>query len=445
MNTVYYALGMLVSEAPWIFLATVPFWGSERIKKKWIAVILLAITLLRTAVEYGVTTYVSDGFALLEYSFIIQFIVFLAVYSACYKAHIIKLLYATLLTISINMPIKMLAALIVAPVITLPPDEDVVMEATPVWILAAAVLIAVAAPFVYWLYSGLLRGALAGFSVKTVLYLCATPALFFLFYAYSILAVPYFNMVYLFISPVAGVFCAYINLRMVLNLRELEQYKSDIQIQEIKNGYLLENYQTLENHYRQVSETKHEIRHHLFAIRALLDNGEYGKIKAYLSDIERYFSDAPEPVPCENRVIQAVLGHAARRARELGFEIEFEVLPLPDIRIPDAELVSLLMNLLENALDSCGGIPESKARWIQVKLKTRPPYLCLSICNARGGELIASGDSYASTKNASALHGHGIAVVRKIVDKHNGLISFGHTDDTFSVDVALPVVQPQDG
>lgn len=99
------------------------------------------------------------------------------------------------------------------------------------------------------------------------------------------------------------------------------------------------------------------------------------------------------------------------------------------------------MNLLENALESCGNIPESKDRWIQVKMKTRPPYLCLSISNARCGALIVSGETYASTKNASALHGHGIAVDRKIVDKHNGLISFDHTDDTFCVEIALPVMQ----
>lgn len=43
-------------------------------------------------------------------------------------------------------------------------------------------------------------------------------------------------------------------------------------------------------------------------------------------------------------------------------------------------------------------------------------------------------------KNTTALHGHGIAVVRKIVDKHNGIISFEHTDDMFRVEAALPVI-----
>lgn len=445
MNPVLYALGTLVSNGPWVILTTVPFWGNERIEKKWIILILLGFTLLCTAAGYGIAAWVPGGLALLDYSFILQPLLLLEVYFVCYKAHIIKLLYVTLLTVSISMPIKMLAALIAIPFVTLSPEADVIMEATPVWILAESVLMAAAAPFVYWLFSKILRDALSGFTGKTVLYLCATPALFFLFYAYSIFAVPYFNGVYLLITPVAGVFCAYINLRMILNLRELDQYKSDMQIEEIKNQYLLENYQTLENHYKQISETKHEMRHHLLAIRALFNSGEYGQLNAYLSDIEEHFSEVTAPIPCKNRVIQAVFGHAARRAREMGFSIQFEILPLPDLKIPDTDLVSLLMNLLENALESCERIGESNSRWIQVMLKTRQPYLCLSINNALWGELAVSGNSYASTKNAAALHGHGIAVVKKIVDRHNGLISFWHTDDKFCVEIALPVIQaPED-
>lgn len=440
MTPVLYALGTLVSEAPWYILTTVPFWGSERIRKRWIAVILLSFTLFRTAAGYVIAAWVPGGTALIEYSYILQPILLLAAYFVCYKVPLINLIYATLLTVSISMPLNMLAALIASPFVTLPPDADLIMEATPAWILTVTVLIGLTTPWVYRLFSRILRSALSGFTGKTVRYLCATPALFYLFYAYSIYAVPYFNWVYLFITPVAGVFCAYLNLRMILNLRELAQYKSEMQIQEMKNGYLLENYQTLENHYKQISETKHEMRHHLLAIRTLLGSGEYEQLNTYLSDIEEHFSEVPDPIPCENRVIQAVLGHAARRAREMGFTIQFEILPLPNLRIPDADLVSLLMNLLENALESCENIQESNDRWIQVKLKTRQPYLCLSISNARCGELMMNGESYISTKDASSLHGHGIAVVRKIVEKHNGLLSFEHTDDTFCVETALPVI-----
>jgi hypothetical protein len=168
------------------------------------------------------------------------------------------------------------------------------------------------------------------------------------------------------------------------NVRELAGYKSNLHTMEIKNRFMLENYQALESHITQVARMKHEMRHHLFAIRELCEKGEYERLLQYLSVIHGEFTEIEESVVCENRLIQAVLGHAARRGRELGFEVKFDVSPLPVLSVSDADLVSLFMNLLDNALESCAALAEAKERWITVRLKMRPPYLCLSVSNASG-------------------------------------------------------------
>jgi sensor histidine kinase regulating citrate/malate metabolism len=123
----------------------------------------------------------------------------------------------------------------------------------------------------------------------------------------------------------------------------------------------------------------------------------------------------------------------------MGFVIDFELLALPPITIPDTDLASLLMNLLDNALESCSHIESPENRWIKVRLKTRKPYLCFSIANASQGVLSKSGDSYISTKDDHMFHGHGIETVRNIASKHGGLSSFEHSTDTFTAEVALPV------
>jgi hypothetical protein len=228
---------------------------------------------------------------------------------------------------------------------------------------------------------------------------------------------------------------------LFINVRELAGYKSKLHTMEIRNSFMLENYQALERHITQVARMKHEMRHHLFAIRELCEKGEYERLLKYLSDNHGEFAQVEESVACENRLIQAVLGHAARRARELGFEIEFDVSPLPVLSVSDADLVSLFMNLLDNALESCAALAEAKDRWITVRLKMRPPYLCLSVSNACGDTAGIAGDSYTSSKADPLLHGHGILIVRKIAEKLSGLASFEHTNKTFSAEVALPVEQ----
>jgi sensor histidine kinase regulating citrate/malate metabolism len=226
---------------------------------------------------------------------------------------------------------------------------------------------------------------------------------------------------------------------LFVNTRELVRYKSGLQMMEMKNAFMLENYHTLESYFTQIAQMKHEIQHHLLAIRELSENEEYERLLKYLSDIQGDYREIEEPIACGNRIIQAILGHAAHRARELGFEMEFEILPLSALAIPDADLVSLFTNLLDNALESCACIPDTKDRWIKVRVKTRPPYLCLSVTNARQGKIDKTGDSYNCTKADPTFHGQGIEIVRRLTEKHNGFASFEHTENTFTAEIALPV------
>jgi hypothetical protein len=230
----------------------------------------------------------------------------------------------------------------------------------------------------------------------------------------------------------------FVSYLFLINMQELSGYKSGMKMLEIKNEFMLENYQTLEKHVTEIAQMKHEMRHHLFAVKELCKNGEHEQLLKYLSDIQEDFAEIDEPVVCDNRVIQAVLGRAARRAKEMMFEIEFEISALPPLTIPDTDMVSLFMNLLDNALESCSHIENPKNRWIKVRLKTRQPYFCLSVTNARQGTLSKSGDAYISTKTDPVLHGHGIEIVRKITEKHGGLASFVHNTDSFTAEVALP-------
>ncbi|MCL2078577.1 MAG: GHKL domain-containing protein [Oscillospiraceae bacterium] len=221
------------------------------------------------------------------------------------------------------------------------------------------------------------------------------------------------------------------------NTRELAGYKSGMQMMEIKNRLIMENYKDLESHFTQIAQMKHELRHHLFAIKEIYESGEHERLLTYLADVQSSVAEIDDPISCGNRVIQAILGHASRRAREMSFEIKFDILPLPSLSIPDTDLVSLLMNLLDNALESCARIQNIKDRWIKVRLKTRHPYLCLSVANARQGAISREGDTYVSSKESGLLHGHGIEIIRRIADKHDGFTAFEHSADAFEAEVAL--------
>jgi uncharacterized membrane-anchored protein YhcB (DUF1043 family) len=438
MNPLMYAIGNFIANAPWVILVSVPFFGSERIKKRRILPILAATALLRSTAGFLLLSFVPNGHLWLDIYVLLHICVLLTVLCSCFKIHIAQAFYSVLLMVMLGTCVNCISYIAVEPFL---PDKGSFLVAEPAWWLITALAIAIISPFVYRIFSRLLRQALFGLPMKSVLSLSFAPLVFYMMAtAYVVLLGAFSSMFVAFIAVFAGLFLSYINLRLLWNTHKWAETKLELQMLEVKNEFMLENYQTLESHITQIARMKHEMRNHLFAVQKLCEDGEVERLLTYLSEVNEQFTEIEEPVICENRVIQAVLGHAARRAREMSFEIEFEILPLPGLSIPDTDLVSLFMNLLDNALESCMHMQNPKDRWLKVRLKTREPYLCLSVTNAWQGAVIRSEDTYISTKSDPLLHGHGIEIVRRIAEKHGGLASFGHAPDTFSAEVALPVV-----
>lgn len=229
---------------------------------------------------------------------------------------------------------------------------------------------------------------------------------------------------------------------LFLYTKELFQYKSDVSLLELKNTYLLENYQNLESHFTQVSQMKHEIQHHLFAIHTLLREGKTEQLSDYLSDITKSYRDA-SPLPfCNNRMIQAILSHTSQCAKQNGFEVTFELIPLPSLPVSDSDIVSLFMNLLDNAMESCLSIKDPSQRWIDITLKVKKSYLYICVSNARTGIICPDNQAYRSIKKDTLRHGNGIAVITRIAKKYDGFVQFKHTEQAFYAEVSLKVISP---
>ena len=225
-----------------------------------------------------------------------------------------------------------------------------------------------------------------------------------------------------------------------MNLLKIFTYKTDIQMLETKNRLLLENYKSIESYIKQIAMVKHEMLNHLLAIRILLDNGEYERLSKYLTDIQGSYIVPAEPIFCGHRLIQSILWHANQRARQINAEASIKVSALPPISITDADVVSLLMNLLNNALESCEKIQPPDKRWIEVVIKCRAPYLCISVKNALHNETRPKNSKLRTTKKDAAFHGNGISIVQDVAKKYNGFATFECSGDVFIAKAALCVV-----
>ena len=431
MAFLLFAIGRFFPVVPFYLLSAVPFWGAERVKRRYVLLIITAVVLLRAVVGTLLFAYVSAWELWAEMYDFVDLVLWFTALRVCFNVQAGRLVYSLLTTLMFSMCINTIAFIIVSPFL---PEKGALLTGDLVWIAVVMALIAVLFPFAYRLFKGLICQELAALPIKSVRLLWIAPAsLYVAALVYIFVLGTFSNAFIAAIITIAGLSFSFIQLLVVHSARKMQMI-------EMRNELLQENYQTLESHFTQIAQMKHEMNHHLFAIRALFENGDNEQLAKYLSDIQNSFAEVKAPVVCDNRIIQSVLSHASRMARRLDFEISFNISPLPNLSVPDADIVSLFMNLLNNALESCESIQDPSKRWIEVQIKTRKPYLYMSVINARQGAVIMDGERYISTKKDPIAHGHGMDIIQKTAEKHGGFVLFEHTEDTFSAEAAISVV-----
>ncbi|MEG1943697.1 MAG: GHKL domain-containing protein, partial [Angelakisella sp.] len=196
-------------------------------------------------------------------------------------------------------------------------------------------------------------------------------------------------------------------------------------------------------HYRQLSEqiqhsreSAHDLRHHMRALRSIADGGQLERLLAYLDSYEPHLNEQEITIWSDHPTADAVIGHYAARAKQLGaiYDVRFAI--PPDLPFPDDELCILLGNLLENATEALA----------RQKDGVRRIYLRGDFCNGRLGLIVDNSfdgvlkerdGKYISLKHGG--FGLGTCSVRTIAEKYGGLVDFSAEEHTFHASVMIPV------
>ncbi len=187
----------------------------------------------------------------------------------------------------------------------------------------------------------------------------------------------------------------------------------------------------------------HDIKGHVAVVQTLLQNQEYDRAERYLEELSLQQAALPvDPPRMENAVAGALIADKYLRCRkeQIAFSVDGGI--GRDIGTSDVDLVCLLSNLLDNAIEACLQVEPEKRR-INVKFTQRAGCLFIREENSkRSGSVIKEGQLTGTTKADTASHGYGARIMRDVVDRCDGTVELQETDDTFTAIVMLrPVTE----
>ena len=193
-------------------------------------------------------------------------------------------------------------------------------------------------------------------------------------------------------------------------------------------------YMELRSYLEQTRHLRHDFRQHLHVISGLTEAGRLDELKSYLSQYESELSDA-RPTLCANAAVDALAGHYDYEARRQGIQIEWK-LELPKLlSLPEADLCTILGNLLENALHASQKLPPEER---QIKVLARmlsPAMMGLMVENRYDGVLKKQGGVLHSTKHDG--QGIGLVSVETAVHRYHGNLTVETGGNVFRANVLL--------
>lgn len=221
--------------------------------------------------------------------------------------------------------------------------------------------------------------------------------------------------------------------------KESVELRSKQALAEIQLEARAEQAASQQEYVRNTRKLLHESRHRLTLIRHYLDTGDLGQLAAYLNGLTETMSHLNSREYTANTLIDALLTTHLIQADQAGIYVELELCNLPKtLPVADDDLTMILMNLLDNARESCCELSPEE-RWIHLQIDQTDDLLEIICTNAAayGGKEAAAPAEGATGKADKTAHGFGLPHIREAASRYEGRVSISRSEDSFRVRVGL--------
>jgi signal transduction histidine kinase len=223
----------------------------------------------------------------------------------------------------------------------------------------------------------------------------------------------------------------------ILSAAYEEKLKSTIYAQE--KEYYYSQSQLMQQSVEQIKSIRHDMKLHLATIKGY-------SIKINADEISKYINSLLDDINLSeiysdtgNIAFDSIINFKLNRAVENNISTDVNVFIPPNLNIEVPDIITVLGNLLDNALEAMAYVED---KIIKLNVSYEKGGFFISIENTYDGFVNYSTNSendimQIATRKDNNEYGHGLKNIRKVVDKYNGYIDITHDDNIFCVEILL--------
>ena len=223
-------------------------------------------------------------------------------------------------------------------------------------------------------------------------------------------------------------------LYVINSIEKATEQEQELQLLRQQISIQTENYAVLRKSYSVQRKSTHEFQRHIQVLQGLLDRKEYMAAQEYVRQLRANRALKVFSIASNNPVIDVVLNQKYQVAQEHEIKMYVKVNDLSSVAIKTNELVVLLSNLLDNAIEACLKLEQSREIVCSI-LKEDNMYI--SIRNTSAPVVILHGE-IPTTKKDAAEHGYGLQAVKYILNQLEAEYTFAYNDGWFQFVAEIP-------
>lgn len=183
----------------------------------------------------------------------------------------------------------------------------------------------------------------------------------------------------------------------------------------------------------------HDTSHYLKAIGELARKKQNDSILDILCELNVELENSAMTVYSDNHVMNAILNEKDAQCSKEGIPLDVYVEPGTHMgRVNDADMITMLGNLLDNAICASGQGQEEHVVKVRIFMQNEGSFCVVKITNNFEGEIIRSENGFVSTKKEKGIHGIGIQSVKNTAEKYNGYLECFVEAEIFTAILVLP-------
>lgn len=198
--------------------------------------------------------------------------------------------------------------------------------------------------------------------------------------------------------------------------------------------------EVLEEYFEKMRADSHEYKNHLNAIYGVLQVGDYNQIKDLVKGYIQNVSNEDHLIELSkinNQLIRALIYSKISYATSIGINFKYYIKSsLKDINVSDSELVIIISNLLNNAIEASS---ESDDKYVELTLSKKNNKYDIMIKNSvNNGYFINVSEmfNYGYSSKGDE-RGVGLYNVRNIVQNNGGEILIDIDEDIFTIEIKI--------